>query len=251
VVERRPWTPAEDRLLGSASDEALTKKLGRSRTTITARRGKLGIARFPRDGAWTAKEERLLGTVPDRELARRLGRTPVAVQARRVFKGIPSVLSGGRRWTAREDALLGTKSDAEIGRLLGRGVPGVRRRRRLLHIRLTQWPSGKTIVRKWTEAEVQLLGCLPDTEVAERTGRQLRSVIGKRLSLGRPPCPSKVRRVRRRPLVIPVRREWTLAEELMLGRRTDREVARELGRSKTSVTKKRQVLGLPAFGRQT
>ena len=127
----------------------------------------------------------------------------------------------------------------------------MRRRRRLLHIRLTQWPSGKTIARKWTEAEVQLLGCLPDTEVAERTGRQLRSVIGKRLSLGRPPCPSKVRRVRRRPLVIPVRREWTLAEELMLGRRTDREVARELGRSKTSVTKKRQVLGLPAFGRQT
>ena len=205
-VERRPWTPAQDRLLGTASDEALTKKLGRSRTTIGLRRQKLGIARFARAGAWGAKEERLLGTVPDRELARRLGRTPTAVQARRILKRIPSVLSRGRRWTAREDALLGTKSDAEIGRLLGRGLPGIRRRRRLLHIRLTQWPSGKTIARKWTQPEVQLLGRLPDTEVAERTGRKLRSVIGKRWSLGRPPCASKVRRVSRRPSVIPIRR---------------------------------------------
>src|ERR1035437_8790814 len=43
-VERRPWTPKEDRLLGTASDEELAKKLGRSHTTIGNRRRTLGIA---------------------------------------------------------------------------------------------------------------------------------------------------------------------------------------------------------------
>jgi len=201
----------------------------------------------------------LLGTEPDRKLARRLGRTLAAVQVRRIKRKIPSALPTARRWTAREDALLGTKADAEVGRLLGRGTAGVRRRRRLLHICLTQWRSGNTIARKWTQAELELLGRLPDSDVAEQLGRPVHSVMVKRLSLRRPACPSKVRRVRQRrvPSAIPSReqppdaREWTVAEELLLGSRPDREVAQRLGRSRTSVARKRRTLGLPAFGRQS
>jgi len=42
-----------------------------------------------------------------------------------------------------------------------------------------------------------------------------------------------------------------MEEELLLGSRPDREVARRLRRSQTSVAKKRRTLGLPAFGRQS
>jgi hypothetical protein len=259
IWRRRKWTPAEDRLLGTAPDAVLARKLGCARGAVQLRRSKLGIARFASPWAWTPEEDRLLGTQPDRKLACRLGRTLAAVQVRRMRRRIPSALPAARRWTAREDALLGTKTDAEVGRLLGRGTAGVRRRRRLLHIRLTQWRNGNTIARKWTEAELDLLGRLPDSDVAERLGRSVNSVMVKRLSLQRPACPSKVRRVRQRrvPSAVPSREqplgggEWTVAEELLLGSRPDREVARRLGRSQTSVAKKRRTLGLPAFGRQS
>ena len=215
----------------------------------------LGIAPAVSPWAWTPQEERSLGTAPDRELARRFGRTHAAVQARRIIKGIPSALPRARLWTPAEDARLGTKTDAEIGRLLGRGVAGVRRRRTLLHIRLNQWRAGNFMARKWTAAEEQLLGRLPDHDVAEQLGRSYYSVAARRRGLRRPARRSLVRRVhrarQRRVALDPAftkqaGQEWTTAEELLLGSQPDRKLALQLGRSPTAVTKKRHTLGLPA-----
>ncbi len=41
---RRPWTPREDRLLGTLSDRRLAKKLGRTVKSVEQRRSRLGIA---------------------------------------------------------------------------------------------------------------------------------------------------------------------------------------------------------------
>jgi hypothetical protein len=235
TVSRRPWTPAEDRLLGTASDEALSRKLGRSRTSISGRRCKLGIARFPRPGAWTPEEDRLLGTAPDRKLARRLGRTLTSVQVRRRIKKMPSVWPTAIPWSAREDALLGTQPDAEVARVLGRGLAGVRRRRMLLHIRLKQWTNVlKGNIRKWTSAEVRLLGRRPDRKLAEQLGRGYRSVVAKRLSLGRAACPSGPRPT-----------WWKPREVRLLGVVPDREVARRVGRSLAAVQTRRRLKGVP------
>ena len=255
----RSWTPAEDRLLGTAPDRVVGRKVGRTFRSVQRRRSKLGMAPAVSAWTWTPEEERLLGTAPDRELARRFGRTPVAVQARRVIKRIPSALPTARRWTPREDARLGTKTDAEVGRLLGRGVAGVRRRRRLLHIRLNQWRVGKLMARKWTAAEERLLGRLPDHDVAEQLGRSYYSVVARRRSLRRPARPSLVRRVHRaRQLRVgsdaaftqQAGREWTTAEELLLGSQPDRKLALQLGRSPAAVAKKRRTLGVSPSRRQ-
>lgn len=226
IVQRRPWTPAEERLLGTVSDEALAKKLGRSRTQIGARRCKLGIARYPRPGVWAPEDDRLLGTLPDKELARRLGRTLASVQVRRRIKKVPSVWPiTYKPWSASEDALLGTLPDQEVSRVLGRGLTGVRRRRMLLHIRLKQWTNVlKGNIRKWTSAEVRLLGRRPDRKLAEQLGRSYGSVVVKRLSLGRPACPSGPRPT-----------WWKPREVRLLGVVPDREVARRVGRSLASV----------------
>ena len=246
----RPWTPAEDRLLGTAPDRIVGRKVGRKFSSVQHRRSQLGIAPAVSPWAWTRKEERLLGTKPDRELARQFGRTVAAVQARRVIRRIPSALPTARRWTPREDARLGTKTDAEIGRLLGRGAAGVRRRRRLLGIPLTQWLIGKFMVRKWTAAEEDLLGRLPDYDVADQLGRSYTSVAARRRSLRRPAIPSPVRRVHRarhRRKTFSAWREWTVAEELLLGTQTDRKVALQMGRTTAAVTRKRSMLGVRAF----
>ena len=78
---RRPWTRAEDRLLGTLPDPAVGKRIGRLPSTVGHRRRKLGIARHPQRGAFTPEEDRLLGTMPDPQVARRLHRSLASVHA--------------------------------------------------------------------------------------------------------------------------------------------------------------------------
>jgi len=88
---RRPWTPVEEKLLGTRPDKEIAQQLKRDVQTVADRRRQLGIPHFIgkyRD--WTLAEERLLGKVPDRELARRLGRTLFSIQNKRLKAGIPA-----------------------------------------------------------------------------------------------------------------------------------------------------------------
>ena len=75
-------------MLGKASDAQVARRLGRSVTSVKARRLRLGIASSRH--CWTLGQDALLGKFPDETLARRLGCTVKAVQARRERLGIPA-----------------------------------------------------------------------------------------------------------------------------------------------------------------
>ena len=87
------WTVKEDKLLGTAHDEQIARRIHRSEDAVRARRNILGIPAWnvSYSKPWTSEEDAFLGVVPDRVLAKRLKRTFLAVQARREIKQIPPV----------------------------------------------------------------------------------------------------------------------------------------------------------------
>jgi hypothetical protein len=85
---------------------------------------------------------------------------------------------------------------------------------------------------RWTEADIALLGTMPDEEVGRRTGRTVEGVRQKREELGIS-NPSDDRKAR-----------WQPEEVALLGKVPDKEAARRLGRSLRSVRLKRFKLGI-------
>lgn len=88
--ERRPWSKAEERLLGNISDRETTQRTGRTIEAVLARRVALGRRDPTRRRAWTAAEDRLLGTASDGDIAHLLKRTVSAVKTRRKGLKIPA-----------------------------------------------------------------------------------------------------------------------------------------------------------------
>src|SRR5580658_5413181 len=68
---RHPWTEEEDSLLGTKSDRALAKKLGRTITAVAARRHNKHICFIKK---WSFEDDNLLGTRPDEQVAMLLKR---------------------------------------------------------------------------------------------------------------------------------------------------------------------------------
>lgn len=89
----------------------------------------------------------------------------------------------------------------------------------------------------WTAKEEQLLGTLPDRELAERFGRSVRAIESQRHRLG----------ILRQPAIADKTRRWTPAEIALLGTRPDPELATRLGRTEGSVRVQRRKLGIRAF----
>jgi hypothetical protein len=87
-------------------------------------------------------------------------------------------------------------------------------------------PSGRWKDAGWTAEQRQLLGTLPDDELAARTGRTV----------------SAVGQARRRAGIF---RGWTAAELATLGTIPDAELAAKLGRSAAAVRHKRTAAGIP------
>src|SRR6516164_1577422 len=83
------WTKAQLRLLGTAPDEVVAKKVGRTTQAVRCMRARRGIPNpAARPGAygsppWTAAEDRLVRTLPPAQAAARTGRTIDAVYWRR------------------------------------------------------------------------------------------------------------------------------------------------------------------------
>jgi Rrf2 family protein len=75
----------------------------------------------------------------------------------------------------------------------------------------------------WTREELQLLGVLPDPEVAHRTGRTWIAVRSKRALLGIPPAGKTPRR------------RWSAKEDALVRRLPPAEVARRTGRTMQAV----------------
>jgi hypothetical protein len=95
----RLWTAEDDKLLGTARDNQIAKRIRRSENAVRARRNILGIPAWNAvySKPWTPQEDALLGVIRDRVLAKRLKRTFAAVQARRENKRIPPANPQKRR----------------------------------------------------------------------------------------------------------------------------------------------------------
>ncbi len=100
--------PEEDRLLGTARDHEIARRINRTPLSVVARRRKLGIPnRFSAVRRWTIEEKVLLGTAPDQQVARRINRALHAVQAARWLHKIPvfNSKSGKCNPKANEDSV--------------------------------------------------------------------------------------------------------------------------------------------------
>ena len=88
----REWTPAQLALLGTDHDDAIARRLGRTRAAVSSQRRLRKVPAFAGwaggGPGWNAAEVALLGTRPDAEVALRIGRTVKAVQAQRAKKKV-------------------------------------------------------------------------------------------------------------------------------------------------------------------
>jgi hypothetical protein len=173
------WRPEEIALLGTASDQELAARLGRTVLAVLTRRQKVGILQRAAVRPWRPHEIELLGTAPDVEIAARLERSVSAVRRRRRELGI--LYQPVRRWRPHEIELLGKAPDVDVAARLGRSTKSIELKRRRLGI--PAFP--RTARRRWTPAEEALLGTAPDADVARRIGRSVEAVRTRRRFLQR------------------------------------------------------------------
>ena len=107
TVPRRhyqPWTDAELAALGTDTDAAVARRIGRSvRSVMTARQAAGIPPHHPHSLTWTSAMLRLLGRLPDAEVARRLGLARRTVLLTRAARGIPAFSPKNRpRWLDEE-----------------------------------------------------------------------------------------------------------------------------------------------------
>src|SRR4030042_4696576 len=86
-MKRQPrtnWAPREIRLLGTAPDRVIAKRLGRSYRSVQVGRKRRGIPAFCPQKNWTRAEDRLFARrdLGPSKVAKRLGRSLPAVLAR-------------------------------------------------------------------------------------------------------------------------------------------------------------------------
>jgi hypothetical protein len=138
-------------------------------------------------------------------------------------------------WTEKRVALLGRVEDQVVARRLGLhpSVVGNERRRRGIA------PVNPRRTIEWSDDMIALLGTDSDRAIGETLGLPLSAVWRKRRALDIPsyyPSRSAPRGFR-----------WQARHLALLGTMTDREVARRIGVSTTTVANKRSQLGIPAF----
>jgi hypothetical protein len=181
---RRPWTRAEEELLGTLPDKQLARRFKRTLESVRTRRASKGIPVCdPKKHRWTADDDKLLGLRPDAQVALLLRITKEAVKHRRhqlriSLPGQERIIPASKPWLPEDDALLGTISDQEVARRLGRSATSVKARRARQGIASCRhW---------WTPGQDVLLGKFPDEELARRLGRTTEAVLARRERLGIP-----------------------------------------------------------------
>jgi hypothetical protein len=80
----RWWKPEEDKLLGTAPDAEIARRLGRTESSVKGRRLLLRI-KFPNPARpWPPEELAMLGTMPDGDLAKKFDRPESAIRSKRL-----------------------------------------------------------------------------------------------------------------------------------------------------------------------
>jgi hypothetical protein len=134
-------------------------------------------------------------------------------------------------WTPELIAKIGTMSDAKLARELGIKPGTVTHRRRLLGIEPFR---RQRAARKWSSADIALLGKMSDREVAEITGRSIAAVYTAR---------------RERGIAGAEQTRWLPKHLDMLGKAPDGEIAELVGCSLATVFQKRCELGIAPYKR--
>jgi hypothetical protein len=135
LLEVKPWTPAEDELVGTMADKQLAARLGRSVGSVGHRRRKLLRPQIsPGVKRWSEADLALLGQLSDAEVVARTGHPLNSVKQKRCDLGRPPVNPKRRAWQPHEDVLLGTNTDKAIAARLGRDKTTVACRRLKLGI---------------------------------------------------------------------------------------------------------------------
>lgn len=177
------WTRERLALLGTIPDLEVARRLGTTPLTVRKKRERHGIPPLVQKGRMyerTPELEQLL-ELPDREIRRRTAMSQTTIYKLRAEYEAPAPRRESSRWTPEVEERLGKEPDSSVARDLGITPGGVFRRRRELGIgAFAERPP-------WTEAEVALLGVVPDRQVAETVGRSLQAVRSKRHALKIPP----------------------------------------------------------------
>ena len=139
-----------------------------------------------------------------------------------------------KSWTEAEDLLLlsRTLTTSELARQLGRTKKSVR------HRRWTKGIHNRPVGRRWTEAELRLVGTLPDLQVAALTGRTLSAIQTRRITVMGLPCVSGRGR------------KWTPEEDRLLGKYSDRDLAKRFNCTSATIARRRELMGVPSFHRE-
>lgn len=129
VKANAKWTPEADRLLGTDSDQAIARLLGRTVISVRIRRLKLGKRNTIRNSNWTPEMDLLLNANTDEEVAAIIGRTPGAVKRRRMVILAKSGYVRKFNWTPELDALLGKDTDINVSKRLQLSLSAIQKRR--------------------------------------------------------------------------------------------------------------------------
>src|SRR5687768_2330222 len=106
----RRWTEKEERLLGTASDQVVARKIKRTVAAVRQRRMIRGIRLRP---PWRPEDDKIVGTRPDEQVAMLLKRRTdnVAIGPSAGAETFASKGPGYRNWDPQNDHLLGMLRD--------------------------------------------------------------------------------------------------------------------------------------------
>lgn len=147
-------------------------------------------------------------------------------------------------WTKEIDRLLGTMSDQKVGFQFGISPLAIKARRKELGVVPERTQKRKSAF-DWTTEQEKLLGTMFDNELADQLGTSKFLVRKRRLELKIPAYET--------PELPPGNREqrvafqWTPEIDAKLGTTLDTELAALLGLSPSTVTVRRQSLGIKPF----
>lgn len=113
---------------------------------------------------WTPEAVALLGQASDRAIAARLGRTHYSVKKKRTSLNIADY----EAWPSELIAVLGTATDADIAKEFGKTRANVTMKRLSLNIQPFTTANSKPAI--LPPAIVELLGKIPDHQIASLTG---------------------------------------------------------------------------------
>ena len=169
------WPNVAIKLLGTASDEAIAKKLGLHATRVQAKRKRLGISSFGKSTddkrhRWTKRELKLLGKERDTVIAKRIGINPSTVAWKRRGLGIPSLSKDNRNTgasvilTRKQIKQLGAAPDLVLAKEWGMHRHQVALYRRELGIENF---VTRSLAELWTPEIIARLGNEPDVSIAK------------------------------------------------------------------------------------